>query len=67
MTMDWGALLESLITGIGTVITSFIDALTANADQIAEILIFGAITGAVVTFGSRIFKGLSSAVNGILQ
>lgn len=65
MVMDWGALLTSMIEGIGTVITSFISALTTNADNIAEILIFGLITGAVVKFGERILGGLTSAISGL--
>ena len=65
MVMDWGALMESMISGIGDMITAFITALSDNAEQIADLLIFGVITGAVIKFGSNIFKGLSSALNGM--
>lgn len=65
MAIDWGALLESMITGIGDVITAVITAITDNADEIADLLVFGVITGAVIKFGERAFKGLSSALSGM--
>lgn len=67
MALDWGALLTSLIEGIGDVITAFITAISTNADDIANLLIFGVITGAVVNFGSKAFSGIGDALKGIFS
>jgi len=67
MAIDWAALLDSMITGIGTVITEIVTAISDNAETIAELLIFGVITGAVVKFGERAFRGLAGAVKGFMD
>lgn len=62
MVMDWSALLEAIVTGVGAVIEAIITALSTNAASIATFVIGGLMVGAAVKFGSKVMKGVSGLV-----
>jgi len=58
--LDWTLLVDAVLNGIGDVIEAVITALTTHSTLIASLLVGGVIVGAVVKFGGKTFKSISS-------
>ena len=64
--VDFGALFTSMIDTIGDVITAFVGALSDNAEAIADVLILGVLMTAAIGLGTRMFRGITSSLQGLI-
>ncbi|MEM4866016.1 MAG: hypothetical protein QXY09_05965 [Acidilobaceae archaeon] len=63
---DLGALFNSIVNAIVTVIQELANALAANASLIATVVFLGVVTYVVVRYGAGLFRRIIGVFRGLL-